>query len=876
MDYWCNNVTGSDITGDGSEGNPWASIRYSVNQIAALTPSKGHRLLVVNAGTVYTETQATSIGVAFDGEDYDTDWGIIIEGYPQTSWPTLKLATAALDFFDFQAGCDYVIFRNLKWTTSAISGLGFPFEIGWQAEHVRIECQDWGTLPYHSPYAIHIVGTGDRRVDLEVRCCYWEPDGQIPSGWQRMIQYSDGTDAIFWIHHCVLRDSEVGISVSGNTAGTLTVEHCTFDNMERVLSTGAYNSTGTIVFRNNIYSNISLYVYYCGVAITPGTLTTYNNCYYNVTDYCNHATCATCGITVPSSGDLLRNPDYVGGPAWEWAYGLILPTNLTPQDQPVLTGSTGAGAMGAIDPYVEAPCHCAKPVPAAPCLPWDITSCNYESFSGIYPSDWQLALAKPVIPPILLVVCYDPDGENLQLTPLVKSARPIGQGRDIIFGAYKGRDTDVEFVDPTGRLDPRDPDSELYQKAWYGKFVDVGAWIEGTSSVLRLQRYFLADARPTTKGTTIWRLNDIFAWLIRGEVRANSVGNFEVSNGGTIDETKCSCDQTVCRQQTWTVTFTTGTDFQVEGSLVGLDGIGTTGSDFTSTSGSVSILSTFWGGSWGLGDTVTFKTGVRYTAKNVVQAAKDMLLNLADIPEDWLELSSWSDLEAKSTAYKITYWGTDATDPLRILRFFMRHRFATAYPNEEGKIAVMTFEPDPSQFVSRCVGKRAMLMELSPEHLSILNVISCESGHGDEAYPTTGASYPAPGQPNESIDRYLTEFPYRFTLRGYVSADYSTIYGICQQLYVSRAGLPYNPRQLFKGKVKIQEMNMRIGEVIYVDSAVPSRLAYALVVDYKKDIFNRRIDLQLLDVSDVIEPPAGCGYAECGGVGTTDDCWVYG
>jgi hypothetical protein len=876
MDFWCNNVTGSDVTGDGSELTPWASIKYSVQQIGFLPTANGHRLFVVNAGQVYDEASATAIGASFAGTDYDDDPGLIIEGFPTTSWPTLRINGPSYNFFEIGASADYVIFRNMKWTTAAVSSLEFPYEIDWQAKHIRIECQDWGTLPFRAPYAIHVVGTGDRRVDLEVRCFYWDPDGQIPSGWQRMIQYSDGTDANFWIHHGVLMSSEVGISISGGTAGTMLVEHCLFYGLERCLSTGSFNMTGSVTFRNNIYDSISYYVYYCGLSITAGALTTYNNCYHNVAAYCNHPTCAQCHITVPSTGDLVRDPVFIGGPAWEWIYGLLLPWNATPQDSAVLAGGSDGGPMGAVNPYEVEPCHCAKPVPPPPCDPWGVVDCNYSAFVGNYPSDWQLALSKPHIPAIMLVVCYDPGGENLQLTPFVKTARPIGQGRDIVFGAYKGRDTDIELVDPTGRFDPRDPDSLIYQKAWYGKFVDVGAWIQGTSSVLKLQRYFLADARPTSDGTTIWRLNDIFAWLIRGETRANSLGKFETSNGGTIDETKASCDSSRCRQQTWTITFSTGTDFQVEGSLVGLDGVGTTGSDFTSTSGSISILSTFWGGVWGMGDTVTFQSGVRYTARNVIQATKDMLLNLSDISEEWIESTSWDDLEAKSTPYKITYWSSDVTDPLRLLRLFMRHRFATAYPTEEGQIAVMAFEPDPAQWVTRCVGKRSSLMELRPEHLELLNVISIEAGHGDDEYPTTGASYPASGQPNQSIDRYQTEFPYRFTLRGYVSADYSTLYGICQQLWVSRAGIPYNPRQLFRGKVKIQEMNLAIGEVIYVDSMVPNRLSYGLVVDYQKDIFGRKIDLQLLDVTDFVEPPAGCGYAFCGNVGTTDDCWVYG
>jgi hypothetical protein len=664
---------------------------------------------------------------------------------------------------------------------------------------------------------------------------------------------------------------------SGAAIGTVNIENCTLMNFKYGVSINNFGGTSTFTVKNNIFYS-GTYAYYCGIAM-GGTLTSHHNCYFNLNQLCNHATCATCDNVGLGAGDLWNtDPDFVGGPPWEWLYGLILPSNYEPQNILVLEGSDEGRCMGACKPYEEEDCLCTKGVPPPPCDPCDVVSCNYDSFAGVYPDDWQHALAKPHVPATVIVICYDPDGEAKQLTPFVESMRPIKQARDIRFAEYKGYDTDVIFADPTGRFDPHIVTSEIYQDNWFGKHVDVGVWIVGTSSVLKIGRYFLADAKPVKGGKTRWRLEDIFVWLLRSETRANSLAKFDAQSGasGSVNDNQATCNSAFCRQQTWTIKFTTATDYTLEGSKLGLDGAGSTGSDFTSNSGSVYLPTSFWNGVWQVGDEVTFISGVRYTATNVITAARNMLTVLSDIPEAWLDKPAWDDIEAKSTAFKITYWSDNIDDPLRLLRIFMRHRIATAFPTHEAKISVMTFEPEPSQWVTRCIGKRFNLVDLQADHLPVYNVLSAQTGHGTDEAPSTGVQYPAPGDANDSLTRYNMQYPYTFKLRGYVSADYSVVRGLLQSFYFVRAGLPYNPRQVFKLTSKMNELNMYLGEVVYLDSAHPARQGYGLVVEISKDVSGRKIVAKLLDVSDVIEPASGCGYGFCGGVGTTDDCWVYG
>lgn len=104
-------------------------------------------------------------------------------------------------------------------------------------------------------------------------------------------------------------------------------------------------------------------------------------------------------------------------------------------------------------------------------------------------------------------------------------------------------------------------------------------------------------------------------------VETSAAGTYDEStypltlyNVGTIDES-------------WTLTFTSATEFSVSGASVGVVGTGTISGDFQPANGAsyyFKLLAAGFGGTWASGDTITFKTysaGVAFWLKQVVPAA---------------------------------------------------------------------------------------------------------------------------------------------------------------------------------------------------------------------------------------------------------------
>jgi len=89
----------------------------------------------------------------------------------------------------------------------------------------------------------------------------------------------------------------------------------------------------------------------------------------------------------------------------------------------------------------------------------------------------------------------------------------------------------------------------------------------------------------------------------------------ESSTGGTYDEagSPVTNDNLGGIEQTWTLTFTSTTDFSVVGDVVGSIGTGSVSTNFTPVNATFaqpyfSLLSAGWGGSWAVNDTLVFQT----------------------------------------------------------------------------------------------------------------------------------------------------------------------------------------------------------------------------------------------------------------------------
>lgn len=98
-----------------------------------------------------------------------------------------------------------------------------------------------------------------------------------------------------------------------------------------------------------------------------------------------------------------------------------------------------------------------------------------------------------------------------------------------------------------------------------------------------------------------------------GDVQAAISGYSLTSTSGTHSDAGIATDQTGTVQDTWTVTFTSATAFDVVGAATGSVGSGTVGSDFSPTNNDTGgnyfrLLSTEWGGTFAPAETVVFTT----------------------------------------------------------------------------------------------------------------------------------------------------------------------------------------------------------------------------------------------------------------------------
>jgi len=89
----------------------------------------------------------------------------------------------------------------------------------------------------------------------------------------------------------------------------------------------------------------------------------------------------------------------------------------------------------------------------------------------------------------------------------------------------------------------------------------------------------------------------------------------ETSTSGTYDETgsPITNDNLGGIEQTWTLTFTSTTDFSVVGDVIGSAGSGTIAGDFSPSNADFAkpyftLLAAGWGGSWVVSDTIVFQT----------------------------------------------------------------------------------------------------------------------------------------------------------------------------------------------------------------------------------------------------------------------------
>lgn len=495
-----------------------------------------------------------------------------------------------------------------------------------------------------------------------------------------------------------------------------------------------------------------------------------------------------------------------------------------------------------------------------------IVDCNYTTFTGDYPADWIAALDVSRGLDHRTVICLDPDDNAWQLTALFKSMRALSQRRDVKFRDYQSQDVDLNFLDPDGVLDPTVVGSLLYGETWKWMQVFVGSWLVGTQKVLAHTRMYLQDIRHE-EGVTTFRCTDIFGRLSTIYLRANDDENLELTTAaGTLSGvTVLVADAQI---ESWTLTFDTATTFDVYGTLTGSDGSGSTGANFTSTSGSIYIGTASWGGTWAPGDTVTFDAimvdpppaqepwNLFLGAFTWVQIATDL------IAADVLDSVSWAQAVIDFPEHIGRYYARTQLDVVSFIRDIARHGPATAYPDGNGKIALAYFRPTIAQSVARVVCKSLDLSSLKTERLPVYGSVTVNFAPGASGSPTRSVRWPT--SPTSSED------PLSISLLGFASDRSAAALHVAQEIYAQFQ----ESREVYEIQLLPVDLNVNLEDVMWIDSSRPNRQGYAIVYQTDKDLGNLSLRVGILNADWIIQPPGACGYGFCDVGHRCDDCWI--
>lgn len=663
--------------------------------------------------------------------------------------------------------------------------------------------------------------------------------------------------------HICLFDGNATAGAAGGaihqSGGTLLVTKTTLDANSAANGSHLYIATGTATIHDDILINAPQgYGIYKEAAASLDMIT---NCLFeNLPDHVSGAGIGTSDVHDPSFCPVAE-PDGTDPSEFD-AYRLSGSSSCASMgtrssdfgaDDPLLipvTGSSGVACgrwQDVIAPTVQEDC--------------EIRDCDYQTYAGPYDADWAAMLEKPTGADHRAIVCLDPGGLNYQLTGMLASMRPLTTQRDVKFQEYQGQDCDLEFIDPEGTLDPEVPGSSLEGVNWRGMKLFIGSWLVGTQRVLGHAIFYLDDIRAA-EGVVRFRAKDAFSRLQDTQVRANiAIDQADTAAGGSVSVINVHVDFAAI--ESWTLTFTTATHFKSQGSLTGADGEGDTTSDFTSTSGSISIPASSWSGTFAAGDEVTFIAVAQYGPGNLFAICRQILTDNTDLESSDFDDETWNDAIASFASHVGTWTQRDATDALSLLRLFMRHGPATAYPDHEGQIAIAHFLPRLGSVIDRTICDTYDLEDLDTERLNIHTSVTVRFAPDATGELTLSRRWPQ--------DTGLGNFPLTVDLPGFGADDESIVDFVAQRYFA----LFEEQRELFNVDLLLQDLNRKLEDVAYLRSTLPRRTTYGQFIKLERDLVGLQIRAQLLDAGWLIQPAGSCGTMFYDAGHRYDDCWTY-
>lgn len=475
------------------------------------------------------------------------------------------------------------------------------------------------------------------------------------------------------------------------------------------------------------------------------------------------------------------------------------------------------------------------------------------------------------------------------------SSRPITHSKDILLRKYKVSDTHVTIWDEEGYFLTGGANSIVDDVAgrpdWYGRQCTITLQESaGGPDLFTFVGFMIGLDAEAGKATL--RLTSRFQRLLMRPFLANDAGKMVDAEG----ETGVAGDPPTagpylsditpnaaagCLVETWTFTFISPTEFSVQGSQTGDDGRGTTGVNFTSDSGRITVLAADWNiivAPFVAGDQCSIKTVYRYAATTTVAAFQETLTNAlaggllaADIHPS-LATFVGTIVDQRLGPFGLVI--DDQMTVLRALEMISLHMLAVAVEFTDARIGMYAYVPTMTT-ADTIFCKGTDLIKAMIGHTPVYNVFNYEHTYiekdeeydGLETFPDTDAD-------NESFLKYgvKLEAPQQPKLKGFAEGNVSWIRSLARQNYERWAW----PRRIFKLDLKVSRMTIEMNELYELQSSNPT----VDVVGIEPSKISRSISPALglsgefFDASFYLQLEGACGYAFTEQGHLMDNCWV--
>lgn len=354
--------------------------------------------------------------------------------------------------------------------------------------------------------------------------------------------------------------------------------------------------------------------------------------------------------------------------------------------------------------------------------------------SGAYPYSlaWAMRQQRDA-QPITTIEYISPTGVTYDISAYYLSGANFEQIKERAPDEIQAGSFDIVLSNASNYFSEFDPSSLFYTISYHGATIKVyeGFLLPDGTEVLEIQAVGFIDqlTASDSESTVTLRCRDRIRKLLDRTIHARPTTEVAAAAGGNVGTGLCSIIETKpfkTKNETWTLTCTTpGADgvaiFSVVGSVTGAKGNATSGTQFSTGTGTGGIKFTLTGGgvNWSIGDIFTFTTK-QYPEWSAVNVAKIIWSILTGYNWDAGTAEAWSaqvlDLDhTKSDAntdidynsfvtavadiatigsFNMTgYVGYDEL-AVTIIQDLTTHFLGSVYTGADGRIKIKTYVPN--------------------------------------------------------------------------------------------------------------------------------------------------------------------------------------